>query len=168
MDNGRFGVSLIAKDGHADMKIEETFRVRAPIDRVWRFMMDPAQMAPCIPGCGNVEVLGENGYRASVNVSIGPIKTSFNVLIELTRREPPSYLASVTRGEEGGKASTLTAHSELRLSPIGSDETEVYYTSDVSLVGRLGKFGLGMMKKKAKEIGTVFAETFKSRIEGSH
>lgn len=149
------------------MKIEETFRVRAPIDRVWGFITDPGRVARCIPGCSDVEVLGENDYRASVKVGIGPIKTSFHVSVELTRREPPTYIATVTRGEEGGKASTLSAHSELRLSPITAEETEVHYASDVSVFGRLGRFGLGMMKKKAKEIGDEFAESLKSQLETS-
>lgn len=147
------------------MKIEETFSVNAPIDRVWDFMMDPDRMAPCIPGCGDVEIIGDNRYRANVKVAMGPIKTSFNVSVELTEQEAPTYAASVTRGEEGGKASMLTANSELRLTPVNGKETEVYYVSEVSLVGRLGKFGLGMMKKKAKAIGEEFAESFRSRIE---
>lgn len=147
------------------MKIEETFSVAAPVDRVWEFMMDPDRMAPCIPGCSDVEVLGDNKYKANVRVAMGPIKTSFNVNVELTEQDAPSYAASVTRGEEGGKASMLTANSELRLTPVNGDETEVYYMSEVSLVGRLGKFGLGMMKKKAKAIGEEFAESFKMKIE---
>lgn len=147
------------------MKIEETFSVNAPVDRVWAFMMNPDLMAPCIPGCSDVEVLGENKYRANVKVAVGPIKTSFSVSVELTEQEAPTYAASVTRGEEGGKASMLTANSELRLTSVNSEETEVYYMSEVSLVGRLGKFGLGMMKKKAKSIGAQFAESFKTQIE---
>ena len=147
------------------MKIEETFSVNAPVDRVWAFMMDPDLMAPCIPGCSDVEVLGDNTYRANVKVAVGTIKTSFNVSVELTEQDAPTYAASVTRGEEGGKASMLTANSELRLTSVNSEETEVYYLSEVSLVGRLGKFGLGMMKKKAKAIGAEFAESFKLRIE---
>ena len=74
--------------------------------------------------------------------------------------------ASVTRGEEGGKASTLTAQSELRLNPVAEGGTEVYYASEVSLGGRLGKFGLGIMKKKAKSLGEEFAAAFRTRVEG--
>ena len=147
------------------MKIEETFTVNAPINRVWEFMMDPDQMAPCVPGCSDVEVLGHNKYRASVKVAVGPIKTSFKVSVELTEQDAPTYAASVTRGEEGGKASMLTANSELRLTSVNNDETEVYYLSEVSLVGRLGKFGLGIMKKKARAIGEEFAASLKAQIE---
>ena len=147
------------------MKIEETFPVKAPVERVWDFMMAPERMAPCIPGCGEVEILGKNHYRANVKVAVGPIKTSFNVSVEITQQEAPTYAATITRGEEGGKASMLTANSELRLTPVNAAETEVHYVSEVSLVGRLGKFGLGIMKKKAKAIGEEFANSFRLQIE---
>ena len=45
--------------------------------------------------------------------------------------------------------------------------TEIAYSSDVSLVGRLGKFGLGIMKKKAKETGEAFARALRARLEGA-
>ena len=89
------------------MKIEETFRVAAPLERVWRVITDPEQVGPCIPGCQGIEVTGPTTYRASIKVAIGPIKTTFNVDVELVEERPPNYAASVTRGEEGGKARRL-------------------------------------------------------------
>ena len=147
------------------MKIEETFSVNAPIDRAWRFIMNPDQVAPCIPGCGDVEILGENKYRANVKLAVGPIKTNFNVTVEITEQQAPNFAATLTRGEEGGKASMVTANSELRLKPVNGEQTEVNYKSEVSIVGRLGKFGLGIMKKKAKAVGEEFAEKFQARLE---
>ena len=149
------------------MKIEETFQVAAPVERVWEVITDPEQVGPCIPGCQAIEVTGPNKYKATVKVAVGPIKTTFNVDVELTEERAPSFAASVTRGEEGGKASTLTAHNELHLKPLDDGATEVTYASDVSLVGRLGKFGLGIMKKKAKTYGEEFAQAFKERAEGA-
>ena len=147
------------------MKIEETFSVNAPIDRAWRCIMNPDQVAPCIPGCGDVEILGENKYRANVKLAVGPIKTNFNVTVEITEQQAPNFAATLTRGEEGGKASMVPANSELRLKPVNGEQTEVNYKSEVSIVGRLGKFGLGIMKKKAKAVGEEFAENFRARLE---
>lgn len=147
------------------MKIAETFTVQAPVERVWRFITDPERVAPCVPGCQSHEVLGPRQYRARIRVAVGPIKTVFNVTVELTDERSPTFLASTTRGEEGSRASTLTAHSELRLAPSGEGMTEVSYSSEISLVGRLGKFGLGMMKKKARKLGEEFAETFRALVE---
>lgn len=148
------------------MQIAQTFTVVAPIDRVWSFITDPERVAPCVPGCQSYEVVGSKQYKASVKVAVGPIKTTFNVNVELTEEEPPFFVASITRGEEGGKASTLTANSELRLKPAPNGDTEVSYSSDIALVGRLGKFGLGMMKKQADKLGKEFAEAFRARVEG--
>jgi len=149
------------------MKIEDSFRVAAPVDRVWQFITDPEQVGPCLPGCQSIEVTDPNKYRATVRVAVGPIKTTFNVVVELTEQDPPRRALSITRGEEGGKASTLTAQSELRLNPVAEGGTEVYYASEVALVGRLGKFGLGIMKKKAKTLGDEFAAAFRARVEGA-
>ena len=150
------------------MKIEETFSVAAPIDRVWQFITDPEQVAPCVPGCQSYEVLGPKEYKASVKVAVGPIKTTFNVTVELTTQDAPTFLASTTRGEEGSRSSTVTAQNELRLVSTGDQSTEVSYLSEISVVGRLGKFGLGMMKKKAQQLGGEFAEQFRTRVEGGN
>lgn len=149
------------------MKIEQTFRVSAAIERVWRMITDPEQVGPCIPGCQSIEITGPTTYKTRVKVALGPIKTTFNVDVELTETRPPDYLASVTRGEEGGRASKLTAKSELRLVAVGQDETEVTYNSEISITGRLGRFGLGIMKKKAKTYGEEFAVAFRERAEAS-
>ncbi len=148
------------------MKIEESFTVQAPIDRVWEFITDPEQVGPCLPGCEEIEVLGPTTYKARIKVALGPIKTTFKVDVEVTEERPPEFAASVTRGEEGGKASRVSADSTLALKALDESQTEVTYASDVSVVGRLGKFGLGIMKKKAKSMGEEFAAKFRVRVEG--
>ena len=147
------------------MKIEDGFTVRAPRERVWAFITDPARMAPCIPGCREIGIVGPTSYRASVRVAIGPIKADFNLEVEIEEEVPPRLARSVTRGEEGTRASTLLARSLLELEEIGPGATAVRYSSDISVVGRLGKFGLGVMKKKAEALGAEFAKAVCERIE---
>jgi carbon monoxide dehydrogenase subunit G len=149
------------------MRIEERFLVNAPIAEVWKAIRDPAIVAPCIPGCSNVEVTGERSYRAEIRVELGPIKTSFKVDVTILEERPEELIASVTRGEEGGKASTLSATNEVRLSAQPDGGTEVAYRSEVSIFGRLGKFGMGIMQKKAKNIGEAFALALRDRLAGS-
>ena len=149
------------------MKVEDVFTVDAPVDRVWRMITDPAVVGPCIPGCQGIEVTGPDSYKADIKVAVGPIKTTFSVVVEKTEERPPNFAASITRGEESGKASTLNATSTLTLSEAEGGGTAVAYASDVSVFGRLGKFGLGIMKKKARDIGRAFAESFRERVEGA-
>ena len=147
------------------MKIEDTFILKTSQDEVWNAITDPDIVAPCVPGCQKVQVLGPNIYSAEVKVKIGPIKAKFYLNVEVTRETPPVEVRSTTRGEEGSKASVLQAESIVRLKQIDANTTEVYYCSDVNIIGRLGKFGFGIMKKKAKTLGDEFAEAFRKTVE---
>ena len=147
------------------MRIEGTFTVAAPRERVFAEITNPALMASCIPGCEAIEVVDPKTYRARILIEVGPIKARFNLIVEVTQEEPPARVLCVTRGEEGTRASMLSANSELQLADAADGATEVKYASDVSVTGRLGKFGLGMMKKKAESLGAKFAETFRGKIE---
>lgn len=148
------------------MRIEGSFIVAAPPERVFAEITNPALMAGCIPGCEAIEVIDGKTYRARILVEVGPIKARFNLVVEVTEEEAPIRVASVTRGEEGTRASVISSNNELVLAPADGG-TEVKYLSEVSVTGRLGKFGLGMMKKKAEQLGAKFAETFRGKIEAA-
>jgi len=147
------------------MLVEGRFLVGAPRERVWTAIKDPAVVAPCIPGCQGVEVVSPALYKAKIRVQLGPIKADFNVDVEIVSETAPEEVRSRTRGEEGSRASSLSAENTLRLIPLSENETEVFYSSEAAVVGRLGKFGLGVMKKKAESLGREFAAAFKQRVE---
>ena len=147
------------------MRVEGSFAVAAQRAEVWRTLTDPALMASCIPGCGEIEQLSPTSYRAVVVVAVGPIKANFNLIVEVTREEPPVRVVSVTRGEEGSRASMVKADNVLELAEAADGTTLVSYASEVSVTGRLGKFGLGVMKKKAETLGQQFAQSFRAKIE---
>lgn len=147
------------------MKIEKQFRLNAPRDAVWAFITTPERVAACLPGCETVEPLGDAKYKALIKVQMGPIKTDFHVEVEATEERPPEFAAYVTQGEEGGRASRLRATSTLTLAAAGAHQTDVTYASDINIVGRLGKFGLGVMKKKADSMGDEFVAALRAQLE---
>ncbi len=149
------------------MKIEETFTVAAPRGKVWRFITDPEVMGPCIPGCESIEVTGPTTYNAGVRVKVGPIKARFNLEVEVIEEIEPDRVISRTRGEEGSRASIVSAENILRLSDADSGGTEIYYSSDIAIVGRLGKYGHGVMKKIVKKLCGKFADDFRERVEST-
>jgi len=149
------------------MRIEDHFTVAAPREIVWAAIIDPAVVAPCVPGCQGVAVVSPTLYKAKVRVQLGVIKADFNVDVEIVSETAPEEVRSRTCGEEGSRASSLTAENTLRLTGLSENETEVFYSSEAAVVGRLGKFGLGVMKKKAESLGREFAAAFKQRIESA-
>ena len=147
------------------MRIEGRFTVAAPREQVYARITDPGLMAACIPGCEAIEVIDAKTYRAKILVEVGPIKARFSLVVEVTAEEPPSRVLSVTRGEEGSRASIVSANNELVLGVAPDGGTDVSYASDVSVTGRLGKFGLGVMRKKAEALGHKFADNFRAKVE---
>jgi hypothetical protein len=146
------------------MRIEKQFSIAASQQAVWGFITSPERVAPCIPGCERVESLGDNKYRATIRVQVGPIDTRFDVEIETTEQRPPDFASYVTRGEEGGRASRVKAETTLALRALAPEETLVTYAAEVSLVGRLGRFGSGLVQKKADSIGEEFLKALRERI----
>ncbi len=149
------------------MHVEDHFSVAAPRDVVWRAIRDPIVMAPCVPGCQSVTAVSPIHYKAIVRVQLGPIKADFNIDIEIVAEVAFEEVHTRSRGEEGGRASAVSSENVLRLIALDANQTEIHYTADVSLVGRLGKFGLGVMKKKAESLGRDFAVKFKDYVEQS-
>lgn len=148
------------------MKIEKSFEIAAAQEEVWEFVSAPERVGACFPGCLSVESLGDDKYRAAIKVELGPIRTVFNVAFEETEKRPIEFSRYSSRGEEENKASRLKAESTLTLAPLGAGRTRVEYTSEVSIVGRLGKFGAGMMQKKADSISDEFVQALRAEIEG--
>lgn len=147
------------------MIIEERFVVNAPVDRIWNFLLDAQSLAGCVPGCEHVEPVGDNSYRAHMKVKIGPISANFKIRIDITEMNPPTFLKSTMRGEDSKMASNLNASNVIELKAVEPEKTEVYYRSEVNVLGRLGKFGEGIMRRKAKEVGELFARSIKERLE---
>jgi carbon monoxide dehydrogenase subunit G len=138
------------------MLIDGRFEVAAAPAAVLAHLFDARLMASCVPGCESLEPSGDDRYRAVVAVALAGVKARFDLQVEVTERLADGVRASI-RGEEGGNASTLQAASEVHLSPSANGGTQVDYRSDVTLTGRLGRFALGMMKKKAQSLGDEFA-----------
>jgi len=147
------------------VRLEDSFTVRAPADKVWAALTDPATIGRCLPGIERIEATGADAYRAAIRVELGPIRTVFNVQVEIRDQAPPRRMTTVTRGEEGTRASVLSADSTVELDERPDGTTAVRYASEVAVVGRLGKFGLGVMRKKAEALGRTFADNFRAWVE---
>lgn len=148
------------------MHLEGSFEVSAPAETVWKQITDPSLMARCIPGCESIAEVDPASYNAVVVVGIGVIKARFDLKVEILSENPPSEVRSRTSGQEGTRASQINAENVVRLTALDKDNTRVEYQSDVSISGRLGKFGLGVMRKYVEGIGDEFADNFRAAIRG--
>lgn len=145
------------------MLIDGRFPVLAPPQALLQHLFDARLMASCLPGCESLEALADDRYRAVVVVAMAGIKARFDLQVQITRRDESNVWAT-TRGEEGGQASSLQADSQITLTAT-PEGTLVSYRSEVSVTGRLGRFALGMMKKKAQMLGEEFAVNLRRKLD---
>jgi carbon monoxide dehydrogenase subunit G len=144
------------------MQIDGQFPVAAPPHVLMKHLFDARLMASSLPGCESLERLDEERYRAVLAVALAGVKARFDLQVQVTKRDELNVW-TVTRGEEGGQASTLQADSQVSLAPT-PEGTLVSYRSEVAVTGRLGRFALGMMKKKAQSLGDEFAANLQKAL----
>ena len=93
------------------INIQETFQIQAPVDAVWRFFMDPQQVAACMPGAALEEVQDERTFRGSIKVKVGAITTSYEGRVTLTTVDEQAY--TVEMAAEGKETSGGTARASM-------------------------------------------------------
>lgn len=149
------------------MLVEEKFIVRAPIQEVWSFTVDPAKLGPCVPGLEKVEQIDDRTYVATVRVKVGPIGARFRFTVSITELDPPRHLKSVAQGSDIGlsKGGNFSQEAEVDLREISKDEVEFSYRMVVNVVGKFATFGERIMRAKAKELGSKFVQNVKEKIE---
>ncbi len=138
------------------MEIEKTMVVAAPIDRVWSLLLDPKIMAGCVPGVQSVEVLSDTEYLANIKVKISFISANFKIKTTILETRPPQYLRCEGTGEDSSVASSVKQTSEMFLTSQPDGTTELRVRAKADVFGRLGSFGLSVMKTKADRMWEEF------------
>ncbi len=147
---------------------EESFRIPAPRERVWEFLQDYAQVAPCVPGCEEVVAHDADNFTARIRVKVGPISTNQVVRLTVTERVPPERLSSIGKGEDSKLASRVTVKGTLWLDAGNGDvATDVRCQVEVQLTGRLATLGEHIMRAKTREMVGIFAERLRQAMAAS-
>lgn len=149
------------------MKINENSTVKAPIQDVWDFLLDPQKLGSCVPGCEKVEPIDENSYLVTEAVKVGPISAKFVLKATIMEIKPPNYVHATLVGKDAKTASHFNTKALINLKSISNNETEIEYDMDVTLGGVLGKFGEGVIRRKAKSQAETFATNIRAALEDS-
>lgn len=134
------------------MKFEHTMEMPAPRDRVWRFVMDVPSVAKCVPGLESLESLGDDKYRATMKVRVGPIGLSLKSDLSIVERDETAgraVLAVDAADKRVGGA--VKAQMEMQIAPKSETTTEMKIVTDAQVLGRIGDFGQPIIRKKADQ-----------------
>ena len=147
------------------MKIEGKFTMKAPIQKVWDFLLAPGTLASCIPGAEKMEPVDDKTWEGTVKQKVGPIGVKLNFTQTLTELDPPNHVKAVGRGSAVGGAGTFSQETIVDMKEIGGGEVEIAYSSNVSMVGRLATFGERIMRAKVNKTGEQFIQNLQNKLK---
>jgi carbon monoxide dehydrogenase subunit G len=146
------------------MDIEKTLLVAAPPAHVWSLLLDPNVMGACVPGMQSIEVVSDVEYVSVIHVKIAFVSAKFRIKTTIVEQRAPHYLRTEGTGEDASVASSLKQSSEIFLTDAESGQTELRMKIHVDVLGRLGTFGLSVMKTKADRMWEEFAQNLAARL----
>ena len=147
------------------MKLEQSFEVAAPIERVWQTLIDVEHVAPCLPGAAVTGRNDDGSYNGTFTVKIGPTTASYTGRLEMESIDEASHTATMQaqgtdkRGQGGAKATIFS-----RVVPVDGAGTRVDVVTDYHITGRLARFGRGGM---IEDISERLLREFATRLQSS-
>ena len=146
------------------MKLEQSFEVAAPLERVWKALVDVEHVAPCLPGAAVTGRNDDGSYVGTFTVKIGPTTASYTGTLQMENVDEATHSATMhahgsdKRGQGGANADIFSA-----LTPTDNG-THVAVITDYHITGRLARFGRGGM---IEDISARLLRQFAERLQAS-
>ena len=108
------------------MKLEQSFEVAAPLERVWEALIDVERVAPCLPGAAVTGRNDDGSYNGTFKVKIGPTSASYTGKLKMEQVDESVHTATMDaqgtdkRGQGGAKATIVSS-----LADAGNGATRV-------------------------------------------
>jgi uncharacterized protein len=147
------------------MKLEQSFEVSAPIERVWKALIDVEHVAPCLPGAAVTGRNDDGTYNGTFSIKIGPTTAAYAGKLEMKEINEESHEATMhaqgndKRGQGGANATIVSKVVEDK-----PGETRVDVATDYHITGRLARFGRGGM---IEDISERLLREFAQRLQAS-
>lgn len=148
------------------MQLEHSAVLAARREDVWTFLMDVPNVARCMPGVDELKRLEDDRYAGRLTIKVGPIQLGLRGVLSIGARDQAAGRA-VMLGEAsdprvgGGVNATLV----IQLADAGDRATELKIATTARLMGRLGEFGQGIIKRKADQMMESFTKNLQAALD---
>ena len=147
-------------------KIEERFEVQAPVERVLKYLIDPARVVECLPGAELVEMKDEHSFVGAIKVKVGPMSMSYKGNGKFTEVNEQTHQVRMVGDAREVSGSGSTKVSMLSsVAPAANGGSEVVVSAEVELVGRIVQFGRGMVEEVSRQMFRQFSTCVKAKLE---
>jgi carbon monoxide dehydrogenase subunit G len=149
------------------MKLDGRIDIAAPAEAVWAAIIDPVNLAGCVPGVQGVRRVDERTFEGSINAAVGPMDADFDFTSVILESAFPTDLHVETSGTDSLTKSRLVADVHAALEPAGDGATRLVYRADVRMSGRLAILGDMVLRASAGLIIGEVAKCLRRRLEAT-
>jgi uncharacterized protein len=135
------------------MKLEGSYEVKAPRQKVWSAFLDPETLRKAIPGCEKLEMIGPDEYKATLKIGVAAVKGTFEGKVRLSDKKPSDSYRLAAEGSGG--PGFLRADTLISLADIEGG-TRVSYSADVQVGGLIAGVGQRMLGGVSKMMADQF------------
>jgi carbon monoxide dehydrogenase subunit G len=144
-----------------DMDITGSYTFAAPPQRVWDLMLNPTEIAACIPGCERLEPDGEDRFKAAITIGMAAITGNYEGIVVISEKiEPASYRLSV---EGQGRPGFVKGQAAISLRADGAN-TIVDVAGTVQTGGTIARLGQRLIASAAKMMQDRFFACMQSKL----
>jgi len=148
------------------LKIEKTFEVQEPVEKVWAFLSDPRKVATCVPGAQITEQVDEKTYKGAIKVKVGPSVTDYKGEVQIVRLDTQNREIEILgKGQDvrGRGSASMKMTGKLRALDTGG--TEVTSVSEVNVIGILAQMGSRVITEVSNIMFGEFMKNFQARLQ---
>jgi len=114
----------------------------------------------------DIKETGDGSYTGTVKVRVGPIGLGLNGKLSVDSKDDAAKVVSFT-GEGADRKVPGNVRVKIKMAVSGSGESsQLVVGSDANIMGKLGEFGQGIIKKKADGIMQDFGKNLTKLVEG--
>lgn len=148
------------------LKIDKTFQVPEPAEKVWAILSDPRKVATCVPGAQITGQVDEKTYQGAISVKVGPSVTNYKGDVQVVRLDAQAHEIEILgKGQDvrGRGSASMKMTGRLRALPDGG--TEIASVSEVNVVGILAQMGSRVIAEVSNIMFDQFVKNFQALLK---
>ena len=147
-----------------EVKLDKRYEMGVPAQNAWAVLSNLESVASCMPGASLGERLGDNAFKGSVKVKVGPATAQFGGEVEILSMDVVNR-SLVLKGK-GADKSGSSASMELEATIEESDGQSVLVgLATVIVNGKFAQFGGRMMVQVSDVILKQFVDNFTAKAQ---
>jgi carbon monoxide dehydrogenase subunit G len=147
-----------------EVKLDKRYELGVSAQNAWAVLSDLESVASCMPGASLGEKTGDNAYKGSVKVKVGPATAQFGGEVEILSMDIASR-SLVLKGkgaDKGGSSASMELEATIEEA---EGQSVLVGVATVIVNGKFAQFGGRMMVQVSDVILKQFVDNFITKAQ---